>query len=139
MWYIYALLSGFFAAVVAILTKIYLKHHNPFFVTLIFSMVTIVMLLVMDLVTKKINCHNITSLTLKEFLPLIITGCINGLSFTFYLAALKCGKTGSVVAVDRLGILFVLILSLVFLQESMTIKSVIGGLMMVAGAVVLSL
>ncbi len=139
MWYIFALLSGFLAAVVAILTKLYLKNINPFFITFLFSGITVIFLLLVDLSTKKINCNQITCLTFKEWLPIIIAGLINGLSFCCYLGALKYGKAAGAVAIDRLGILFVVILSVFFLHEPLSIKSVAGAIMMILGAILLSL
>lgn len=138
MWYIFALISGFLGAVLAVLVRLHLKHLNPFFITFLFSIIAAVILFLLDLFTQKINCHLITTLSFKELVPLLIAGAINGLAFTSYIAALSCGKTSGVVAVDRLGILFVVILSLVFLQESLTVSSLCGSILMIAGALLLS-
>jgi len=139
MWYVFALISGFLAAVLAVLVRLHLKHLNPFFITFLFSIITAVILVLIDLITHKINCHLITTLSFKEFLPLLIAGSVNGLAFTAYMAALSCGKTGAVVAVDRLGILFVIILSFIFLHESLTLQALFGSALMILGAVLLSI
>lgn len=139
MWFLLALLSGFCAAVLAIIVKMHLKHFNPFFITLIFSIITAIILLIAEAFTKKISCSSISNITLHEWILLGVAGGINGLAFTAYLAALKSGKTCGVVAIDRLGILFVVILSVFFLQESFTYKTIIGALMMIGGTALLSL
>ncbi len=138
MWLILALLSGFCAAVLAIIVKIYLKHLNPFFITFFFSIIALIVFLAADLFTKKIHCAQVTSLTFKEWLPLIIAGCLNALAFTCYVGALRCGKTSGVVAIDRLGVLFVVIFSVIFLQESFSVKALIGAGLMVFGAALIS-
>lgn len=138
MWLLFALLSGFFASVLALIIKLYLKHLNPFFITFFFSFIVLIALFMIDCVSRKINCGLILKLSSQEWLFLIIAGCLNGLAFTCYMSALKCGKICNVVAIDRLGILFVVILSVIFLKESFSIKSIIGSIMMIAGATLLS-
>src|SRR5262249_3662060 len=118
--------------------KLYFKNFNPFFITFLFSVIAAVILLLADILTKKINCSLIASLSMRDWLLLTIGGCLNALAFSSYIGALRYGKPASVVAIDRLGVLFVVIFSVMFLQESFTIKSVIGALTMVIGAALLS-
>lgn len=138
MWLIFALLSGFCAALLAIVVKLHLKHLNPILLAFMFAIIMALILIGINCFTKKLDSCSFTSLTQKEWLYIIIAGCLNGLSFTAYLTALNCGKTCNVVAIDRLGILYVVILSVIFLQESFTVWSVVGALMMVLGASFLS-
>ncbi len=137
-WFLLALLSGFCAAVLAIVVKLYLKHLNPFFITFIFSIIAAIIFFAADMLTKKINCALVTTLTSKEWITLIIAGCLNALAFTCYIGALRCGKASGVVAIDRLGVLFVVIFSVIFLQESFSIRAIIGAALMVFGAALLS-
>jgi transporter family protein len=139
MWIFLALLSGLGAAVLATVIKLYLNHINSFFVTLLFSVVTMVILLVAAFFTDKIEPRLVATLTGREWTALIVAGCLNSFAFICYLSALKGGSTGGVVAIDRLGIVFALILAAIFLQESLTIKSLAGGIMMVFGAVLVTL
>lgn len=139
MWILLALLSGSCAAVLAMIVKLYLRHINPFFITFLFALITLVMLFVADLFTHEVKCKLVTTLTWSEWIPLIVAGCLNGFAFVCYLSALKCGKTGGVMAVDRLGIIFALVLSAVFLQETFTIKTMVGAVIMIIGAALISL
>lgn len=138
MWIFFALLSGSVAAILAILIRLYLQHHNPLFVTFFFSLITFIMLFLADLFTNKVGCKLMTMLTLKELWPLIIAGCLNGLAFIFYVTALRSGRAGGVVAVDRLGIVLAVLLAAIFLQESFSLKAVIGSMIMVVGAFLIS-
>ena len=140
MWWIfYALLSGSSAALLAIVVKLYLKHINALFMTLLFSLLTFIFLLIFDLYTNKVDCKLVTSLNYKEWLALLAAAFLNGFAFICYMNALKCGRTGSVVALDRLGIIYVLILSAIFLQESFSIKAMIGAVVMIIGTILISI
>jgi transporter family protein len=48
------------------------------------------------------------------------------------------GETSKVAPIDKLSVVFVLIFSAFFLGESLTAKTVIGGALISAGAVVLA-
>jgi transporter family protein len=133
MWFLYALLSGLFAAILAIVVKLYLSHLDPLFIALFFSIVGVVFLLAMGLVTQKINCSLITTLSYKELLSLLVGGLLNIVAFTLYVTALKGGKTSTVVALDRIGIVFAVVFSVLFLQESFKAISIAGALFMVIG------
>lgn len=138
MWIVLSLLSGLGAAVLATVIKMYLKHINSMFMTLLFALVTIVILVAMDLLTSKVDLKLMMNLSAKEWLALIVAGILNSVAFICYVTALQRGHTGGVVALDRLGIVFAILLAAIFLQEAFTVKSVIGGLLMVLGAFLIS-
>lgn len=137
LWILLALLSGIGAAMLAILVKLHLKHFNSLFIFFLFAIVTLVVLFATDLFTNKVECKLITALSFQDWLALLAAGCLNTFAFICYLTALKCGPTGGVVALDRLGIVFALVLAAMFLQESFSIKSIIGSIMMILGAILI--
>ena len=139
MWIILAIISGFCAALLAIVVKLYLKNMDPLFVTFLFSIVAIVILLLIDFCTKKEHCSQFMTLTWKQWIPLLLAGVLNVLAFISYVSALKCGKASGVVAIDRLGILYVVVFSVIFLGEPFSVKSVVGAAMMIVGCVLLSI
>lgn len=138
MWFLLALASGFFAATLAILVKLHLQHFNPFFITFLFSAFMAITFFMIDLFTQKIDCLLITSLSYREWGFLLLASTLNGLGFTCYITALQSGKTAGVIALDRLGIIFVIILSAIFLQQSLSIKAVLGAMLMIAGSILLT-
>jgi len=138
MWIALALLSGSCAAILAILIKLHLKHINPLFITLLFAIITLIILFATDILTNKVECKLIKALTFKDWIVLIAAGALNSFAFICYVSALKCGLTGCVVALDRLGIVFALILAGIFLQETFTVKAVVGAIMMIFGAFLIS-
>lgn len=80
----------------------------------------------------------IFSLTAHDWLFLVIGGVLNALAFTCYIGAIQLGKPSVAVAIDRAGILYVVIFSVLFLNEAFSIKAVLGAGLMVLGAALLS-
>jgi len=60
-----------------------------------------------------------------------------GLSWIFYFKALQIGKVTQVAPVDKLSVALTIGLSVVFLGESLTLKTAIGALLIIAGTVLL--
>lgn len=134
IWILLALLSGSCAAVLAVMVKLHLKHVNPLFLFLLFSLVSIVELFIVDLLTNRVEIKLMASLAGKDWIMLLIAGTLHSFAFVCYLTALKFGPTGGVIALDRLGIVFAIVLAVIFLQEAITAKAIIGSIMMILGA-----
>ncbi len=62
-----------------------------------------------------------------------------GLSWVFYFKALQIGKVSQVASVDKLSVALTIILAFVFLKEALTLKTAIGALLIIVGAIVLIL
>jgi transporter family protein len=67
-----------------------------------------------------------------------LAGIAGALSWLFYFFALKQGSASAVVAIDRLSLVCVIIAAL-FLQEAVTWRTLTGVLLMVTGALFISL
>ncbi|MCU0680182.1 MAG: EamA family transporter [Planctomycetes bacterium] len=139
MWFFYALLSAIFAAGVAIVGKLGLKNLDSTLATTIRAIIMAIFLFVVSLSLKKFRGFNFHSLSNNDWLFIILAGIFGALSWLFYFFALKHGQATPVVAIDRLSLVFVLVLSIMFLGESFSIKALIGALLMVSGAIIISL
>ncbi len=139
MWLLYAFLSSIFAAGVAIVGKIGLKNIDSTLATTIRSIIMAVFLIILSLISDKFNGFSINSLSNNDWLFIILAGILGALSWLFYFFALKDGPVNGVVAIDRLSIVFVFIFSLLFLKEHFTIKGLIGVILMVIGAILISI
>lgn len=139
MWLLYAFLSSIFAAGVAIVGKIGLKNIDSTLATTIRSITMAVFLIILSLISDKFNGFSINSLSNNDWLFIILAGILGALSWLFYFFALKDGPVNGVVAIDRLSIVFVFIFSLLFLKEHFTIKGLIGVILMVFGAILISI
>ncbi len=135
MWIGYAILSALFAALVAILGKIGLKDVDSTLATTIRSVVMAVFLLSTTFALQKFSL--IKTVGSQAFTFIIFSGIAGALSWLFYFLALKNGPASSVVALDRLSIVFVVILAAMFLGEGLTLKSIVGLILLVLGALLI--
>jgi transporter family protein len=135
MWWIYALLSAFFAGITAILAKIGIKGIDSDLATAVRTVVII--LLAWSIVIYKNALPQLSTLTKQNWTFLILSGIATGLSWIFYFKALQAGKVSQVAPVDKASLAISIILAVIFLGEEMTIKSAAGALLIIAGTFVL--
>ena len=68
---------------------------------------------------------------------LILSGIATGLSWLCYYRALQLGQVSKVLAVDKFSIVMTIIIAAIFLNESLTTKTVIGGILITLGTLVM--
>lgn len=137
MWIIFALLSALFASLVAIFGKIGLSHIDTTLATTVRAVIMAGFLLIVAVGLGKVNLANLASMNGKEWLWIVLAGIAGALSWLCYFFALKYGSASAVAALDRLSVVFVIILAALFLGESLTWASILGGLLIVGGALLL--
>ncbi|TAH64608.1 MAG: EamA family transporter [Anaerolineaceae bacterium] len=137
MWVLYAFLSAIFAALVSILAKIGLKGINSNLATAIRTFVVLLMAWGIVFLTGKQK--EITTLTSKNWRYLIYSGLATGASWLFYFRALQIGEVSKVAPIDKLSVVITMILAFIFLGETVTLKAIIGGLLIAAGTLVMVL
>lgn len=136
-WTIYALLSAVFAALVAIFGKIGLKNIDSTLATTIRSVVMAVFLIITAFSLGKFNFLN--TIDNKALIFIILSGVSGAISWLFYFLAIKMGPVTAVAAIDRTSIVFVFVLSVLFLSESLTVLKSIGAIAIVVGAILMAL
>ena len=62
-----------------------------------------------------------------------------GASWLCYYMALQVGEASKVVPIDKLSVVFTLILAFVFLHEQFTVKSLVGCILIGAGTLLMVL
>lgn len=139
MWLILAILSAITAALVAIFGKIGLKNIDPTFATTVRSLIMAAFLVITSLFLGKFNNTNFSSLTGRDWLLIALAGVSGALSWLFYFMALKLGLATRVVVIDRLSLVFVVVLAAIFLGEALSWRVALGAVLMVAGAMIISL
>ena len=127
MWIFYALLSAFFAALTSILAKTGMKNVN--------SNVGTAWLIVF--LTGKYK--EIPDITQKSWIFLILSGIATGLSWLCYFKALQIGEASKVVPVDKFSVVITMILAFLFLGEPLNAKTILGGVIITIGMLVLVL
>ena len=135
MWFILALGSSVFAALTSILAKIGIEGVNSNLATAIRTCVVVIMSWGMVLLTGAQG--GIFSINQKSWLFLILSGLATGASWLCYYKALQLGDVSKVVPIDKLSVVFTLILAFLFLHEEFTLKSVIGTCLLAAGTLVM--
>ena len=135
MWVVYALLSALFAALTSILAKIGIEGVNSNLATAIRTVVVLVMAWSIVLVT---GTHSqIGDIGRKSWLFLILSGFATGFSWLFYFKALQMGDASKVVPIDKLSVVISMVLAFVVLKEAATLKTIIGGVFITIGTLVL--
>jgi transporter family protein len=137
MWIIFALLSAFFAALTSILAKIGIQDVNSNLATAIRTVVVLIMAWVIVFVTGRHN--DIIHIGQKNLLFLILSGIATGLSWLCYYKALQIGEVSKVMPIDKFSLVIGMVMAFVILRETVTIKTIIGGVFITIGTFVLIL
>jgi len=139
MWIAYAFLAAFFAGLVAILAKLGLQSVDSTLATTVRAIIMAGFLLVLSLAIGKFKDFSFSAFSGKEWLLIALSGIAGALSWLAYFFALKHGNASSVAAIDKLSIVFVVILAALFLGEAAGWKMLAGGVLMALGAILITL
>src|SRR5580692_10460021 len=134
-WFIWALLSAFFAGLTAILAKVGVEHINSNLATAIRTVVILIFAWAVALATKN---QSFSQIGKRTWLFLILSGVATGLSWICYFRALQLGEASQVAPVDKLSVVIAIVLAAIFLHEKVTWHHWVGGVLIFTGAVVLA-
>lgn len=131
MWFWYALASALFAAATSILAKIGIDGVNSTLATAVRTGVVLVMAWGMVFLTHAQS--GLPDVSRRSWVFLILSGLATGASWLCYYRALQVGDASKVVPVDKLSVIFTLVMAFLFLHEQFTAKSLIGCALIGAG------
>ncbi len=134
-WFIWALLSAFFAALTALLAKLGVAHVNSNLATAIRTSVILVFTWGIALATG--GAPQLAAIAPRTWLLLAASGAATGLSWLCYFRALQLGDVAQVAPVDKLSVALAVVLAVVFLGEKVTVQETIGIGLIVIGVVVM--
>ncbi|HXN23233.1 MAG TPA: EamA family transporter [Candidatus Dormibacteraeota bacterium] len=134
-WFIWALLSAFFAGLTAVLAKVGVQEINSNLATAIRTIVILIFAWSVAMVT---TTERISSIGKRTWIFLILSGIATGLSWLCYFRALQLGEASRVAPVDKLSVVVAIALAAIFLHEHLTWHHWAGGLLILTGAVVLA-
>lgn len=137
MWVLYALLSALFAALTSILAKMGIENVNSNLATAIRTVVVLIMAWGIVFTTGKQS--EIVNIGQKSWMFLILSGCATGLSWLFYYKALQIGEASKVIPIDKLSVVISIVFAFTILHEKVNAKSIVGGLLIAIGTLVLAL
>jgi len=138
-WLTWALLSAGFAGATAVLAKIGVEGVNSHLATAIRTTVVLVFVWSLALVAAPAAVRSLGALSGRTWGFLALSGVATGLSWACYFRALQLGEAAKVAPVDKLSVVFVLGFAALFLGESLTWRTGLGGALITLGAVVLAL
>lgn len=139
MWMLYAFLSAITAALVAIFAKAGLNRIDSTLATTLRSIIMALFLILFALVTGKLSNLKQAAVTANEWLLLTCAGISGALSWLFYFVAIRNGNVSAVVAIDRLSLVFVVVLAAILFKEALSWRTGLGVIFMVVGALLISL
>lgn len=134
-WLPFAVMSAVFAALTSILGKIGIDGVESNLGTSIRTAVVLVMAWLMVIVTRK--THEVRKIPPKEFLFICLSGLATGASWLCYYKALQDGPASVVVPVDKLSILVTVLFSWVVFHEKLSVRSLIGLVVLTAGTLIM--
>ena len=137
MWIVFALLSAVFASLTSVLAKAGLQGVDSNLATAIRT--AVVLVLAWGIVFLIGAQSGLRDLTGRAVVFLVLSGIATGLSWLFYYRAIQMGEVSKVAPIDKLSVVFTMILAFVFLGETFSVKSIVGGLLITAGTLVLVL
>jgi transporter family protein len=137
MWWIFALLSAFFAALTAIFAKIGIKGVDTDLATAIRTV--IILVIAWGIALARGGVGGLGGLSKTNWMFLVFSGCATGLSWICYFKALQLGEVSQVAPVDKLSVAIAIILAAVFLKEPLTLKTMAGAALIIGGTFVLIL
>lgn len=135
MWLVFAILSAIFAALTSILAKIGIEGINSNLATAIRTVVVVGMAWLVVFVTNAQN--GIGNISTRSWIFLILSGLATGASWLCYYKAIQIGIVGKVVTVDKFSLVLTILLAAVILNEPLTVKSIVGVILITAGTLVM--
>jgi bacterial/archaeal transporter family protein len=137
MWAVYALLAALAGAVMATLTKAGLKGVDSSVGLAVQSV--LILLIAWGMVAFQGNLGQLGKLDRRSWTYLLLAGVVTGVSSLFLYRALKLGNASRVVPLDRLSLVFAILLGGVFLKEKVDWQVMVGGGLMAVGALIIAL
>jgi len=145
-WQACALASAFFAGLTAVLAKVGVSGVNSNLATAIRTIVILIfawsIVAAQSVMAAPGTSQSLQPLSKRTLLFLILSGITTGLSWLFYFRALQLAPASYVTSVsglDKLSLVFTLVLAVLFLGAKVNPLIVLGAGLMTVGAVLLTI
>lgn len=135
MWILYAAGSSFFAGITAILAKCGIKKTDSDVAAAIRTVVVLLFSWLMVLITG--TWPQITNISGRTLLFLVLSGLATGASWLCYFRALQKGNINKVVPIDKSSTVLTIILALIFLNEGLTWSKIVSVILIGAGTMLM--
>jgi bacterial/archaeal transporter family protein len=135
-WLLFAFGSAFFAGLTAILGKLGVTGLNSNLATLIRTAVVVV--ITAAIISLRSEWSLPKDIAARPLMFLLLSGVATGLSWLCYYRALQLAPVSLVAPIDKLSVAFAIVLGVVILGEPLTARVLLGGALIVAGALVIA-
>lgn len=134
-WIPWAVASAIFASVTAILAKMGTSGIGPYMAVAIRT--SVVMVLVWGIVLARGAWRN-NSWPHSAIGYLVASGVATGLSWICYFRAIHNGPVSAVASIDKMSVVFTIILASTLLREDIDARIVVGGCLITLGAIIIA-
>ncbi|WP_233980200.1 EamA family transporter [Pectobacterium versatile] len=138
-WLIYALLSAVCAAMVAIFGKIGLQNLDANTATAIRAIIMALFLVGVVVAQGKLALVGEVIANKKALFFIVLSGVAGALSWLFYFVALKNGNVAQVAPIDKLSVVFAVVLAVILLGEKISLMAGAGVALISVGALLVAL
>lgn len=135
LWILYGFLAGLSAALVAIFGKLGVKGLDSTLATTVRAGIMFAFLVVVSVILRKTQL--LAALDRRAVLWITASGVAGALSWLWYFLALKTGPVKGVAALDRMSVVWAILLAALFLGEGFGWNTALGMLFIGAGALLL--
>lgn len=135
IYIVYAILAAVFAALTSILAKVGMEGVDSNVAT--FLRTIVILFFSWGIVFFQGTHKEIRRISKRGYLFLVLSGVATGLSWLFYFAALAIGKVSIVAPIDKFSVVLTMILSFIFLKEKVAKQTIIGGIIITIGTMLL--
>ncbi|MDM1139966.1 MULTISPECIES: EamA family transporter [Weeksellaceae] len=137
LYQIFAIISMIFAGLTSVIAKAGLK--NVASDTGLAVRTSFVFFLIWLNILVFNNTKDFANLTKRDIVLLAVSGFTTTISWIFYYRAMKVGNVSEIALIDKGSIIITLALSFFFLNEQFTWKIAVGGLLIIAGILILTI
>jgi bacterial/archaeal transporter family protein len=135
-WQLFAIGSAFFAGLTAIFGKLGVEGLNSNLATLIRTVIIFAM--TAAIVTFRGEWQSPRVWEVRPVVFLVLSAIATGFSWLFYYRALQLAPASLVAPIDKLSVVFAIVLGVLFLGEAFTVKLAIGGILILCGVLILA-
>lgn len=139
-WVFLAIFGAIAASFGTIFAKIGLHDIPSHIVTTIRGIVMAIVVTLFTLfISKKVQIASFSELPMSAWIFITLSAVCGALSWLLFFQALSIGPAQGVTVLDKLSLIFTLVLAGLFLGESFTLQTIIGGLFVLLGTLLVAL
>ena len=136
MWILFSLLAALATAIVIILSKVGIKDLDS---GVAFAIQSVMILIVSwSIVIGRGQLAELARIERRVWVYLILAGIVTCLSSLLSFRALKLGDAARTSSLDKVSLVFSMILAIVFLKEKVNWQVILGAALMAIGAILIA-